>query len=200
MMTSNLRTSALFALLALLLAGLAACGGDDDDDGPVLPGFNDDSNGGSGDDNGNGDDDGDDDDFDFGEGMAVVTIDGNTYEFDLTAGFTVCREVFGIIQVDGSTSDDGARVAMEIPPTNWESYDDGRYDPPSVQVSDDVENVVWLAGPSDVRDLPEGMSQVDNYEKDGLRASGSATFIEIRAFDSGSTVTAQGTFEVSCEE
>jgi hypothetical protein len=211
-MNWSLRTTVVLALLALLLAGLAACGGNDDDDAdPFDPGSGDqsDDNGddGSGDDDGDdggSEDDGDDDGFDFGTGTAVVTVGDNRYEFDLTAGFVVCRDVFDAIQVSGpSAADENVSLDAWIPPTDWESFDDGRYDPPQVTIEDDTNDAKWVADQARVELLPDfpEESRVDSYEKDGMSAAGTATFIDEYALLRGDPAEpVQGTFEIACAE
>lgn len=209
-------------LFALGLVMLTACGGDDDTSGSASsssggggddgagPGSSDDGDSGadSGEGEGDASDDGGQDDggdsFDFGTGFARVTIGDTTYEFDLTAQFVVCREVFGAIQV-GGTSAENENVSIDawIPPTDWESYTDGRYDPPSITVEhvEPPTNSQWRADQGRVElidDWPEE-SRVNSYEKDGLRASGTATFIDDYDFD-GDREPVSGTFEIGCEE
>ncbi len=217
MMRSYGRAAIVFPLLALLVGGLAACGGDDDDgENPFVPGVNQDSDNDDTDADSNGDDpDGDADDDSsslpqFGDGgTAVVTIDGERYEAILsnrtvngrdTIGF--CRDVFGGLQIQGyAETDDGrvVQVEMWIPPTDWESYDDGRYDPPTLEISiNDAEGprlANWLADQEHT--TFQGNSQVDDYELEGTRASGSVTFTD--EFSREPRPVAQGTFEVNCE-
>ena len=138
-------------------------------------------------------------DFDFGTGVARVTIGDTDYEFDLTSGFTVCQDIFGGLQVAGENASGDANVDMWIPPVDWETYTDGRYDPPSVIVEDDTANTRWIADPGRVElisDWPPE-SRVDSYTKDGNAATGSATFVDDYAIDAVEPVP--GTFEVACE-
>lgn len=139
------------------------------------------------------------DDFDFGTGIARVTIGDTAYEFDLTTGFTVCQDVFGGLQVAGNNASGDANVDMWIPPADWESYTDGRYDPPAIIVEDDTLNARWIADPKRVDLIPEWPpeSKVDGYSKDGNAATGSATFVDDYAIDDIEPV--EGTFEVACE-
>jgi hypothetical protein len=133
----------------------------------------------------------------------VVTVGDTRYEFDLTSGFVVCRDVFGGMQVAGPSADsEDVTIDAWIPPTNWETFDDGRYDPPSLSISDDTANTKWVADPGRTElfaNFPEE-SMVDSYEKDGLAASGTATFIDEYALLRGETPEpVQGTFEIACE-
>lgn len=88
-----------------------------------------------------------------------------------------------------------------IPPLDWESFDDGRYDPPAVDLeitSTGDDNARWRADAAWAQENDKvGMSQVDSYEKDGLTASGSATFAN--AWDTEAD-SVEGTFEISCAE
>lgn len=215
LLRNSLQSAVLLSISALLLAALVACGGDGDDDAgdtatsgngadaPQSAG----DRGSAGDESDDGNEgDGNEDNegvggsgFDFGSGLARVTIDGTPYEFDLNAGFAVCRDVFDAIQVSGAGADGApTQIDMWIPPTDWESYEDERYDPPNIEVEDETSNTIWIADLdyAEANGL-EGQSQVDSYDKDGLAASGSATF-HVRRGDAPSPV--EGTFEVSCEE
>ncbi|NNE95147.1 MAG: hypothetical protein HKN24_03885 [Acidimicrobiales bacterium] len=138
-------------------------------------------------------------DFDFGTGVARVTIGDTSYEFDLTTGFTVCQDIFGGLQVAGNDASGDANVEMWIPPTDWETYTDGRYDPPSIIVEDDTLNVRWIADSNRVELIPDwpAASNVDSYTKDGNASTGTATFVDDYSFSEGEPVA--GTFEVACE-
>ena len=60
------------------------------------------------------------------------------------------------------------------------------------------DNASWRADAAWAQENDKvGMSQVDSYEKDGLTASGSATFANSWDADAESV---QGTFEISCAE
>jgi hypothetical protein len=146
--------------------------------------------------------------FDFGSGAAVVTIGDERYEvsmatetIDSTAYLGVCQELFGLIQADGHATDGRAiTVGIMIPPVDWDSYEDGRYDPPRIEVRIDDPYATWVADADwAAANGVEGQSQVDAYQKDGLHAAGSATFIEESAlFQDPPGVPVQGTFEVRC--
>jgi hypothetical protein len=148
--------------------------------------------------------------FDFGSGGAIVTIGDERYEFSMateTIGTTtflgICQEIFGLIQADGHASDGRAiNVSFMIPPIDWDSYADGRYDPPSIVVDIDDPYARWVADAAwAAANGMEGQSQVDTYEKDGLYAAGSATFFEEGAqFRDLPGVPVQGTFEVRCTD
>jgi hypothetical protein len=197
-----------------LLAGLAACGGNDDDDdggGGPLPSSDDQSNGDDeGEDGGEDDDAGEDETdleeaLDFGDGMAVITVGGNRYEFSATTstidGQTlvgVCQVLFGIIQGVGySVEDPSVTFEIEMPPTNWDTFDDNRYDPPRIEVEVGDEHQ-WMADEDDP--LAAG-SGVDEWEIDGGRASGTATFVDRRvSLSGGSPEPVEGTFEIACAD
>lgn len=140
--------------------------------------------------------------LDFGSGTGSITLDGETFELAIGPGTGLCRDVFDIIQAGGEVTD-GRDVKGDfmIPPLDWESYADGRYDPPSVELeisSTGDDNADWRADAGWAAENDRvGMSQVDSYEKDGLTASGSATFAN--AWDP-SDASVQGTFEISCAE
>lgn len=207
------RTIALFALLCLLLSGLAACGGNDDDDGGgPIRGSGDQSNGDEeGADDRDGSEEGDDDDdesdleeaLDFGDGMAVITVGGNRYELSASTstidGQTlvgVCRVLFGIIQGIGySVEDPSVTFELEMPPPNWDTFEDDRYDPPRIEVEVGDEHQ-WMADSDDP--LAAG-SSVDEWEMDGGRAAGTATFVDrLVSLAGGTPEPVEGTFEIAC--
>lgn len=204
MRTSRVQAT-LLTLLALLLTVSVACGGGDNDD-DADGGGNDSAAAteqprGSAD---GGSDDGDDDnnEIDFGDGLVVVTIGDDRFEFDMTEGFNVCRNVFGGIQFAGAGTDGRpTKVSGWIPPANWETFDDDRFDPPGIELDNDDGNSQWIADAKDAefRGIAAGSSQVDSFEIDGLRASGTATFIDTFALGDSKPVV-EGTFEIACEE
>ncbi len=140
--------------------------------------------------------------LDFGSGTASITLGEETFELAIGPGIGLCRDVFGIIQAAGQVAD-GRDIEGDfmIPPLDWETYADGRYDPPSVALeinSTGEDNARWRADAAWAQEHDKvGMSQVDSYEKDGLAASGSATFADSWNSEAGSV---QGSFEISCDE
>lgn len=148
--------------------------------------------------------------FDFGSGAAVVTIGDERYEFSMateTIGSTtylgVCQELFGLIQAEGHATDGRAMtVGIMIPPVDWDSYEDARYDPPRIVVDIDDPYARWVADADwAAANGVEGQSQVDVYQKEGLHAAGSATFFEEGAlFQDPPGVPVQGAFEVRCAD
>jgi hypothetical protein len=195
----------LFILSLLMVSVLVACGGGDDDDddsgSASTPAATERSGDDGGDDSGDTGDDGDDGEIDFGDGLVVVTIGDDRFEFDMDEGFNVCRDVFGGLQFGGAGTDGrDTTVSGWIPPADWESYDDNRYDAPSIELDVKETNSQWLADEerAEERGYAPGTSQVDSFEIDGLQASGTATFID--SFAIGETEPVQGTFEVSCTE
>jgi len=139
---------------------------------------------------------------DFGSGTGSITLGDESFELAIGPGTGLCRDVFGIIQAGGQVTD-GRDIEGEfmIPPLDWETYTDGRYDPPSVDLeitSTGDDNAHWRADAAWAEENDKvGMSQVDSYEKDGLTASGTATFAHAWNLQAESV---QGSFEVSCAE
>lgn len=148
--------------------------------------------------------------IDFGSGAAVVTIGDQRYEFSMatetigsTAYLGVCRELFGLIQAEGHATDGRAiTVGMMIPPVDWDSYEDARYEPPRIVVDIDDPYARWVADADWASaNGVEGQSQVDVYQKEGLHAAGSATFFEEGAlFQDPMGVPVEGAFEVRCAD
>ena len=135
-------------------------------------------------------------------GTAVVTIGDETYEFSLAGTATIgtttyvglCRSIFGMIQGNGYATDGrDITVDMEVPPVDWETYTDDRYDPPAIKVEDNEANASWVADQGD--EFVTG-SGVGEFELDGASASGTATFVNQWAPDSDPV---EGTFEIDCE-
>lgn len=138
--------------------------------------------------------------LDFGSGTGSITLGDETFELAIGPGTGICRDVFGIIQASGTVTD-GRDIKGEfsIPPLDWESFSDGRYDPPSVDLeitSTGDDNAHWRADAAWAEENGKvGKSQVDSYEKDGLTASGTATFAN--AWNSAAE-SVQGSFEIDC--
>jgi hypothetical protein len=181
------------AVPALLAAAFAfACGGDDDsNDQP--------SGGGNGStptqaaSSGNGDTGG-------GSGnvaakTAVVTIGEERYEFTLNRD---CRSLFGVlVGVGESTDGRDIVVNLQVPPEGGIDGTD-----PAIRVDDGAKDLDWRAGGDVIGEMAgvsEGDSQVDGYQNDGKRASGTATFLELYAVIGGKVEPVKGTFEFACE-
>lgn len=134
-------------------------------------------------------------------GSAVVTVGDVTYEFSLAGTTTIgsstlvglCRPIFGMLQGSGFVTDGrDITVDMEIPPVDWESFEDDRYDPPAIEVEDEEAGVQWVADSGN--EFLSG-SGVGDYEQDGTVASGTATFVNEFEPDSDPV---EGTFEIDC--
>jgi hypothetical protein len=140
--------------------------------------------------------------LDFGSGTGSITLGDETFELAIGPGTGLCRDVFGIIQAGGEVAD-GRDIegGLSIPPLDWETYTDGRYDPPAVGLeitSTGDDNASWRADAAWAEENGKvGMSQVDSYEKEGQRATGAATFANVWDSEDESI---QGTFEISCAE
>ena len=97
-------------------------------------------------------------------------------------------------------------VSIVLPPEGWESQGD-TFGPPSVQVTigDAMTGTQWLAGDNGsplLKPIPAGSSQIDSYtvpDTRPVKATGTATFIDVAALNSGREAAVEtGTFEVSC--
>ena len=141
---------------------------------------------------------------------ATVTIDGTTYEADLSGNLAVCITMGGAIGGSGPiTGLDDGRIDIDLPPADWETSGQD-WAAPSVDL-DLGENadgipVQLVAGGEVIESFPEyaGASGVDSYTIDGTSASGTATFIDLFQIQlsAGGQVEppqpVQGTFEISC--
>jgi len=135
-------------------------------------------------------------------GSAIVTIGDETFEFSLAGTATVegttyvgrCSTIFGMIAGNGFVTD-GRDITLdvEVPPVDWETYEDDRYDPPAIEVEDNENNGKWVADAGD--ELVTGTGVVE-FEQDGTSALGSAVFSNQWAPDSDPV---EGTFEIDCE-
>ena len=135
-------------------------------------------------------------------GSATVTIGDETFEFSLAGTSTIdgttyigrCQSLFGMI-VGGGFATDGQDITVdiEIPPTDWETYEDDRFDPPAIEVEDNPNNASWVADQGDEFTTGGGVGE---YQQEGVTASGSATFVNQWAPDSEPV---EGTFEIDCE-
>lgn len=153
------------------------------------------------------------DGLDFGDGLARISIGETSYEFALggnsavgsTTYLGVCQQLFGLITGGGyDTQGRAITVEFDIPPVDWETYDDGRFDTstPRIAIEDDESDTGWIADMTLAEFVPEvaGSSQVDEWVSDGTAASGTATFIEVGGagtpVDGAQPVV--GTFELGC--
>jgi hypothetical protein len=203
------------SLLLSLLVVLAACGNDDSEaatEAPAeataeaAPAAEDGDDGGSEDDTAaDSDEDAVSDaiaDLASESGSATVTIGDETIEFSLSGTQTIdgttyvgrCQSLFGMINGSGFATD-GRDITLniEIPPVDWETYEDERFEAPGVEVEDNESNAKWVADQAD--EFVSG-SGVGEYQQEGVTASGAATFVNHWAPDSDPV---EGTFEIDCE-
>lgn len=155
------------------------------------------------------------DDLDFGDGGARVVLGDRTYEFtfggnspvvDGTTYLGSCQTLFGAIAGTGyELQDDGVvTIEFELPPEDWESYEDGRFDTttPRIKIEDIATEEAWIADMTFADLYPEvaGVSQVDEWVLDSATASGAATFTAIQPWSAPveGTEPLQGTFELGC--
>jgi hypothetical protein len=135
-----------------------------------------------------------------GDNMASVTIDGTTYEVDVSLGpAPQCNsDFFAAFLVSGGDSQ-GFFYALLPPPG-----DPNHTDPPNVSFLVNDGEFEWIANPSkQMSGVEPGDSQVDEFTVDGNTVKGTATFVELEEtyVHSGGGPKAQsvtGTFEVSC--
>jgi hypothetical protein len=208
------------ALAAVSLLMLVGCGDDDSTSADDAAGDTGDGGDSTGDDTDGGGDDGGDtvedlvDDLDFGDGTARVTIGDTDYEFALGGNETAdgttfigtCQELFGLLNGNGFVpGDPETTIEFDIPPPDWESYDDGRYDSSEPRIEIELgDDGGWAADLTLAENRPEmeGQSQLDDWTLDGSVAVGTATFIEMEPFSApveGATPV-PGSFEIGCAE
>jgi hypothetical protein len=159
------------------------------------------------------------DDLDFGDGGARVVLGDRTYEFTLGGNSPVvdgktylglCQTLFGAIagagyQIQG---DQVATIEFDLPPADWESYEDGRFDTvtPRIKIEDVATEEAWIADMTfaELYSHPEvaGASQVDEWVTDGTRASGTATFTALTPWSAPveGADPVQGSFELECAD
>ncbi|MEQ8717683.1 MAG: hypothetical protein RIE08_08735 [Acidimicrobiales bacterium] len=132
-------------------------------------------------------------------GQGFVELAGTRYDFVLDAA---CQQIFGAVQAAGGAADGSeSRVDAFIPPENWETFDDDRFDPPEVSIEiGDQEWIAELGANEQVgtayRDLTPEESSVTSFTNDGSFTEGEGIFF--RRFNSGDIETAQGSFAFYC--
>ncbi len=128
------------------------------------------------------------------ESYATVTIGDQTWEFAPT-GFMAERcdtDFFGGYWVLFTTG-----VTILLPGPNWEEQ--GVDQTPNIEVKLDDESVEWIADPdTGLPGVAAGQSQIDSFEFEGGRASGTATFVEANAAYAGTVEPVTGSFEAYC--
>ena len=135
------------------------------------------------------------DDLGFGDeaATAVVVIGDERFEFTNLYCVTM-GGALGAMTIAADPS-----VDINLPPDGWETSGED-WDPPRVSVTGDEPYLAWHAGGETVElmsNIGPGVSQVDSYETDGFRATGTATFVSL-AEHSDSPEGIAGTFEVTC--
>jgi hypothetical protein len=141
----------------------------------------------------------------LGENRAVVVIGDEQFEFDMSA---TCISMGGAVGGTGWTADELVKLDLDIPPEDWETNPDG-WSAPSIRVDDERSadvNRDWRAGGEVIanrEDLAD-IARVDSFSTDGGRAFGTATFIDLMAYDlatvSGDPLPdpVTGTFDINC--
>lgn len=189
----------MLAFASVVVVGAAGCGGDDDASVAVTEPVASDEAAGDDVAAGNGDEaaaepaPGQDN-------AASVTIDGTTYEIDVSMGPAPrCDfDFFGAILVSGGNEE--RFVNALLPPAN----DPNHTDPPNITLK--VGDLEWVADPSkQMSGVEPGGSQVDDFVIDGISVSGSATFVELNetyAHSGGGpkATPTTGTFFMRCSD
>lgn len=128
------------------------------------------------------------------DSFATVTIGDRTWEFAPT-GFLTERcdtNFFGGYWVLFTTG-----VGILLPGPNWEEQ--GVDQTPNITVNLEDEGLEWVADPdTSLPGVAAGQSQIDSFQFDGGRASGTATFVEANAAYGGTVEPVTGTFEAFC--
>jgi len=136
-----------------------------------------------------------------GDDTAVVIVGDTRYEFDVSR---LCLSAFSAFGAAGKATD-GSDIDLfvDLPPEDWQTRSDSAdWEPPSVWVNDDANNLDWRAGGEVVTSLgvDENLSQVTSFDIDGSRASGTAIFIDFTNVTLGQAPEpVEGSFEVSCD-
>ena len=134
---------------------------------------------------------------------ATITVDGMTWWFEVELGFPLdCivsdggRHIVAHGRVGGNL--DGIAFAAELGPEGgW------------LEVDDPTTGQYWMAradreGSTIFHTIAEGNSQIDTIAVEGGRANGTATFIELRAYEEASLTNGTypspvfGTFRIRC--
>lgn len=140
---------------------------------------------------------------------AVVTIDGERFEFEFgTPSGSTCFRISGVVGGAGREKDEAdVRVDIEIPPKDYKDRLGYEIYTPEVTVQDNETGRLFMAGgnleflgPA----LEEGESMIDSYETNGIAAVGTATFMDLLALSrwrfngDPRPEPVQGTFEINC--
>ncbi|MGK2947987.1 MAG: hypothetical protein ACSLFP_05395 [Acidimicrobiales bacterium] len=170
-------------LIAVLSVVLVGCG-DDDSTGSDGAGEAESSIG----DDGSLDESGDDE-ATAGDDTATVVVGDTTYEFTMT----YCASFMDGLAGSGDALDgSGTTLTISLPP-------EGLGDIPSITVDSDDRR--WEADETladMLGNLEAGLSEVTSFTVDGLRASGSASFVDTFSAATGGAEAIEGSFEMSC--
>jgi len=136
-----------------------------------------------------------------GDDTAVVIVGDTRYEFDVSS---LCLSAFSAFGAAGKATDGSdVDLSLDLPPEDWQTRSDSAdWEPPSVWVNGDANNLDWRAGGEVVTSfgVDENLSQVTSFDIDGSRASGSAIFIDFTNVPLGQAPEpVEGSFEVSCD-
>lgn len=129
-----------------------------------------------------------------GETFALVTVDGETYEFDETSA---CIGLSGAVGGGFQRDNYADEFRFDLPPADWEAQNDGGQDwpAPSVQLLLGAGGSMGTA--EDYHsDEAKAAASVTSFEVDGTSASGSAQVIDLDSGDPSTATTMD--FEFSC--
>jgi hypothetical protein len=139
-----------------------------------------------------------------GPSTAMVTIDGQTYNFS-TEGAVVAQcktDLFGIFSVQLPMVDGGGNINIVALREGTDPAVVEQVNAVGVSIGDEDWTADESSGLFDASDaLQPGMSQVDAVEIDGSTVRGTATFVrQLSVFGGGELETMTGTFEATCGE
>ena len=133
-----------------------------------------------------------------GLNRATITVGDQTYDFEWeTSSIQLCDpDFFGGFVAIAATTTDADSFDVELAEEGTPGFEDRA---PRIEVSDAETGVNWTADPQETlgTTFESWPAQVDSFELDGNRASGTATFVGETAFDE-EPVGVPGTFEVTC--
>ncbi len=141
----------------------------------------------------------------LGENRALVVIDGEQFEFDMS---TTCISMAGAVGGVGFTADGLVKINLDIPPEDWETSPDG-WDAPSIRIEDERDENTgrdWRTGGEVIANYENlrDIARVNTFSTEGAQSFGAATFIDLMAYDLAAALgdplpdPVAGTFDINC--